>query len=283
MPAEQIQHATVIGVGLLGGSIALGLREQIPDIEIAGIGRRQSSLRAARKIGAIDSAHLGTYEIVAKSDLIVLATPVCAFEKILRQIKPYLKPSVVVTDAGSTKAQVVRTADRVLGQGGPFVGSHPMAGSEHKGPAFARADLLADALCVITPTKNTPPSLVRKVIKIWKMLGMRTTKMSPADHDQAVARVSHLPHLLASLLMEIPRDKDFDVASTGLRDMTRLAAGDPEMWRDIVTTNRKPILEALGNMRKKIDRIEKIIGQDNPKAIQKILAQAKARREEKID
>lgn len=283
MPAEQIQHATIIGVGLLGGSIALALREQIPNIEIAGIGRRQSSLGQARKIGAIDTAHLDTYEIVTKSDLIVLATPVCAFENILRQIKPFLKPGVVVTDAGSTKAQVVRTAQRVLGRGGPFVGSHPMAGSEHKGPAFARAELLIDALCVITPTANTPPSVLRKVIKIWKTLGMRTIKMSPADHDHAVARISHLPHLLASLLMEIPRDKDFLAASTGLRDMTRLASGDPEMWRDIVTTNSKPILAALGSMRKKIARLEKIIEQGNPKAIQKILTHAKTRRKEKID
>ncbi len=279
MSTKQLQHVTIIGVGLLGGSIALALRKRFPDIEIAGVGRRLSSLRAAKRVGAIDSSHLDTYEVVAKSDLVFLATPVCAFENILRQIKPHLKPDAIVTDAGSTKAEVVRIAEKVLGRGGPFVGSHPMAGSEQKGPAFARADLLADALCVITPTANTPPSLVRKVEKIWKLLGMRTKKMSPADHDQAVASVSHLPHMLASMLVEIPRDEDFAIASTGLRDMTRLAAGDPEMWRDIIATNPKPLLTTLAKMRKQIDRLEKLIKQGNPKTIQKMLDQAKARRD----
>lgn len=282
MPRQQIQHATIVGVGLLGGSIALALKQQQPNVEIAGIGRRASSLRDAKKIGAIDTAHLGTYEVLSQSDLILLATPVGAFGEILREIKPYLKSGAVVTDAGSTKAQVVRIAEHLLGKGGPFVGSHPMAGGEQKGPAFARAELLAGATCVVTPTANTPPGLVRKVKKFWEMLGMRTTTLAPADHDRAVARVSHLPHLLASLLMEIPRDDDFAVASTGLRDMTRLAGGDPEMWRDIVTTNSRAILAALRKMRGKIDHLEKLIERDDAQAIQKTLAHAKTRRDETI-
>ncbi len=284
MPSKQIQleNVTIVGVGLLGGSIGLALKQLLPNVKIAGIGRRKSSLQAAKKVGAIDSAHLNNFDIVAESDLILLATPVGALENILRQIKPHLKRGAIVTDVGSTKAQVVRIAERVLGPAGPFVGSHPMAGSEQKGPAFARADMLADALCVVTPTSNTPPSLVKKVVKIWKMVGMRTTTLTPAEHDRAAARISHLPHLLASVLMEIPEDKDFDIAASGMRDMTRLASGDPEMWRDIVTTNRKPILSAIRKMQKKLSRLEKLIEQDKAPALEKILTLAKQRRDKKL-
>jgi prephenate dehydrogenase len=283
MAELQIRHATIIGAGLLGGSIGLALRERFAGIEIAGIGRRASSLRAARRVGAIDTAHVNRYDIVARSDLVVIATPVGAYENILRATKPHLKTGSLVTDAGSTKSQVVRIAGRVLGQAGPFVGSHPMAGGEQKGPAHARADLLAGATCVITPTANTPTDLLRRTEKLWRQLGMKTVIMSPASHDRAVARVSHLPHILASALVEVPRDEDFAVASTGLRDMTRLAGGDAEMWRDILATNGKPILSAMRTMRKKLDRIEQLIEQGDSQAIYRALTRAKSRRDEQLE
>ena len=282
MAGERIQHATIIGVGLLGGSIGLALREQFPDIEVAGIGRRASSLRAARRVGAINTAYLDSYDVTARSDLVIIATPVGAYENILRAIKPHLKTGSLVTDAGSTKSQVVRIASRVLGKGGQFVGSHPMAGGEQKGPAYARANLLSGATCVVTPTTQTPKNLQRRTEKLWRKLGMKIVTMSPASHDQAVARVSHLPHILACALMEVPRADDFAVSATGLRDMTRLAGGDAEMWRDIVATNRKPIIAAMRTMRKKLDRIEQLVEQDDSQAIYRALIQAKTRHDKQL-
>ena len=278
----KIRHVTIIGVGLLGGSAGLAIKARDPSVRIAGVGRRRKSLRQALDMGAIDSAHLDAAEAVGASDLIILATPVGAFESYLRAIRPHLAKGAVVVDVGSTKATVVRLARRVLSggrSGVPFVGSHPMAGSEHKGAAYARADLFEGATCILTPTTGTPPKLLRQVEAFWRALGARTVRMSPAVHDRTVAMISHLPHALAAILMTLPTDGELSVAASGFRDATRLASGDVEMWRDIFLTTRAEALRALGSFKKVLGRFQSLLRRGDPREIERFLQAAKDRRD----
>jgi len=282
MSPGQIKHVTVVGVGLLGGSAALAMKAYDPKVTVAGVGRRQVSLDEALRVGAIDTAHFDAAEAAEKSDLVILATPVRAFEKHLKALAPALGANTLVTDVGSTKARVVRMARRVLGSGSWFVGSHPMAGSEQKGVLFSRADLFVGATCIITPTKDTPPRAADRIEEFWKTLGMRVVRRSPAAHDRAVARVSHLPHVLASLMMLLPGRADLDVSATGFRDVTRLASGDPEMWRDILLTNHQAVLGALDGLAADIGELRELIDSGDGDAIEKFLVKAKRRRDSTI-
>ncbi len=280
--AQRFKHVTVIGVGLLGGSAALAIKAYDARVKIAGVGRRQVSLDMAMEAGAIDTAHLDVEQAVAKTDLVILATPVGVFEKYLRAVAGLLPGRALVTDVGSTKSGVVRAAERVLGKGGPFVGSHPMAGGEAKGVAFARADLFVGATCIITPTDDTPARATGRIERLWQALGMRTVRMSPAAHDRVTARVSHLPHVLAALLMMLPRKSDLSVAATGFRDATRLAGGDPEMWRDILVTNRKQVLAAIDEFDDSLMHLRDLVEMADTPGIEKFLAAAKKRRDSTI-
>ncbi len=278
---KRIQHVTIIGVGLLGGSIGLALKQRDRRIEVAGVGRRQSSLNDALKIGAIDTAHLDVAYVVGRSDVIILATPVGTFQEYLQAIKPLLAPGTMVTDVGSTKAVVCRQAQRILPPG-VFIGSHPMAGSERKGPAYARAEMLRGATCILTPTQATPAALKQRARDLWEGLGMRVVEMSPPKHDQSLARVSHLPHVLAGLLMMLPKEADLAVSASGLRDTTRLASGDVEMWRDILITNRASLVAAMDAYDKSLRRLRDLVAAGDARAITKFLTAAKARRDSTI-
>ncbi len=273
------RRVTIIGVGLLGGSIGLAIKAARRGIHVAGVGRRAESLREAMRIGAIDSAHLEATAPAAQSDLIILATPIGAFASHLRAIAPYLRRGAAITDVGSTKAAVVRMACGILGKSANFIGSHPMAGSERKGAAHARSDLFAGAPCILTPTADTPRAVVERIEKFWRALGARTLRMSPAAHDRAVAAVSHLPHALAALLMLLPKRADLDVAAGGFADSTRLAGGDMEMWRDIFLTNRRAVLAAIDAFDERLMRFRDLVETADVAGMEKFLLSAKARRE----
>jgi prephenate dehydrogenase len=281
MADHRLRHVTIIGVGLLGGSAGLALKAHDPAVRVAGVGRRQASLDRALAVGAIDSSHLSAGEPVARTDLVILATPVGAFEAHMRAIAPVLRAGAIVTDVGSTKRSVVRLAGRILGHH-RFVGSHPMAGSEQKGVSSARADLFAGATCILTPTSSTPPAIAARVERLWRTMGMRTLRMRPARHDRAVARVSHLPHALAGLLMRLPTRAELDVSATGLRDATRLASGDPEMWRDIFLTNRGPILAAIDQFDESLIALRDLVEVGDAAALQRFFAAARDRRDTTI-
>jgi len=282
MSTRKLKHVTIVGVGLLGGSAALAIKAHDPSVQIAGVGRRQVSLDAALEVGAIDTAHFDPAECVGKSDLVILATPVGAFEKHLKAAAPALGKHTLVTDVGSTKVRVERVARRILGPGGPFVGSHPMAGSEQKGVRFSRGDLFVGASCIVTPTADTPSDAVDTVEAFWKTLGMRVVRRTPAAHDRAVARISHLPHVLASLMMLHPGNNDLDVSASGFRDVTRLASGEPEMWRDILLTNRAAVLAAIDKFSADTAKLRDLIDQGDGAAIEKFLTRAKKRRDTTI-
>lgn len=278
--ARRFQHVTIIGVGLLGGSIGMALRRE-RRAYVAGVGRRQASLEEALHCGAIDEAFLDAAEPASRSDLVILATPVRAFEAHLRRIAPVLKPGCLVTDVGSTKAAVAAAAGRVFRRGRcPFVGSHPMAGSEQRGPAFARADLMRGALCIVTPTPRAAVGDVEAIEGFWKGLGMRVTRLTPAAHDRAVAAISHLPHVLSAMLMLLPGDDDLKFAAGGFRDMTRLSGGDVEMWRDIFLTNPAAIVRETDRFGRLLGRLREAIARGDAAKIEKLLTEARRRREE---
>jgi prephenate dehydrogenase len=280
--ALKLRHVTIIGVGLLGGSAGLAIKRAWKRVHVAGVGRRRSSLDRALKVGAIDSAHLEAAAPAAQSDLVILATPVGAFGRYLKEIAPCLKKGAIVTDVGSTKATVVRTAQAILGRGGPFVGSHPIAGSEQKGPTFARADLFAGATCILTPTAATPTTLLRRVERFWRVLGMQTVRMSPTAHDRAMAAVSHLPHAMAALLVMLPSRKALEVCGRGLADMTRLASGDAEVWRDIFLTNRRAMLSAIDDLDHRLMVLRDLVELGDAEGLLRLLAAAKKRRDAHI-
>ena len=283
MSETALQHVTIVGVGLLGGSVSLALKARHRAIHVAGVGRRPESIGRALDAGVIDSAHLDAAAPAAETDLVILAAPVRAFAAHLEEIAPRLRAGAWVTDVGSTKAQVVAEAERILGPGGPFVGSHPIAGSDRKGAAYSRADLFRDATCVLTPTASTPPELVARAEALWQSMGMKTVRMDPAAHDRALARVSHLPHLLAAALVLLPDGGELDLSGTGFADTTRLAGGDPEMWRDIALTNGDAILEAIDRFGETLAGLRERIANQDAEGIERFLADAQRRRRQAAD
>jgi len=254
-----LRRISVLGVGLLGGSIGLAAKSAINGVEIIGYGHRQATLDRAVEVGAIDSFATEVTKAVAGADLVVLCTPVGVFEGLLRELVNVLKPGAVVTDVGSTKRSVVKLAENSLPAGVHFVGSHPMAGSEKRGVEFARADLFQNALCILTPTAKTDAGALKAVDAFWKSIGMRTTRLPPDEHDQLLAEVSHLPHALAAALVNMQSDKALTLAGKGFLDATRIAGGDGGLWRDILMDNRDNVLASIGSLKKHLGELEKLL------------------------
>src|SRR3954469_3517791 len=223
----------IIGVGLIGGSIGLALRERKLAQKIIGIGRRQQSLDAARKVGAIDHGVTNLANGVSQAQLIIVATPVDTIAERVVQASAACPAGALITDAGSTKASIVAAVDAGLAsrRSGPrFVGSHPLAGDHRTGPEHARADLFDGRVVVITPTEHTRPAAVTEVSGFWQSLGANVRTMKPGDHDAALALTSHLPHIVAVALAAATRTELLPLTASGWRDTTRVAGGDPELW-----------------------------------------------------
>lgn len=238
----------IVGVGLIGGSIGLAVRERRLAGKVIGIGRRESSLDAAKKAGAID---VGTTELadgVADADLVVVSTPVDLVAKFVVEAAAVCRSGALLTDAGSTKEAIVATVDAQLAANKAeprFVGSHPLAGDHRTGVTHARADLLAGRKVVVTPTAASDRGAVADVGAFWRALGAEVVEMRPAEHDAALAATSHLPHLVAAALAAATPAELLPLAASGWRDTTRIAGGDGELWRPIFATNRRYVLEAL--------------------------------------
>ena len=269
---------SVLGVGLLGGSIGLAAKAALSNLEIVGYGHRKSTLERAVEVGAIDRFATKVSDVVEGADLVVLCTPVGFFEPLLREMVNVLKAGAVVTDVGSTKRSVVRLAEENLPSGVHFVGSHPMAGSEKRGVEFARADLFQNAMCILTPTVKTDAAVVNGVEAFWKSLGMRTTRLPPDEHDQLLAEVSHLPHALAAALVTLQSEKALTLAGKGFLDATRIAGGDGALWRDILMDNRDNILASIGALKKHLGELERLLDGDGRDELAKWLDRAATRR-----
>ncbi|MFH1578016.1 MAG: prephenate dehydrogenase [Candidatus Omnitrophota bacterium] len=267
--------AAIIGVGLIGGSIGLSIKKKKLASRVIGIGRHKNKINSAIARGAIDA---GFFDIsaVSQADLVIIATPVNSIIQFGTKIAPLIKPGTLVTDTGSTKKSVVKALEGILPN---FVGSHPLAGSEKQGVINARADLFDGSLCVLTPTKKTPKNALSKVKKLWIDLGAKLILLSPAEHDKLVSCISHLPHVVAfSLIHSIP-DHSLFLASKGLKDATRIADSSVALWRDIFLTNSKNVLDALKKFKGSLSKIESAIAHQDIKALERILNQARQKRQ----
>jgi len=273
-----LRRISVLGVGLLGGSIGLAAKSMLSGVEIVGYGHRKVTLERALEVGAIDRLAIQVTEAVEGADLVILCTPVGIFEGLLRELLNALKPGAVVTDVGSTKRSVVKLAEENLPSGVHFVGSHPMAGSEKRGVEFARADLFQNALCILTPTAKTDAAALGAVDGFWKALGMRTCQLSPVEHDQLLAEVSHLPHALAAALVTMQNDNALTLAGKGFLDATRIAGGDGALWRDILMDNKDNVLASIQELKKNLGELETLLSGDRGEELAKWLDRAAARR-----
>ena len=278
-----IDRLCVVGLGLLGGSVARAARERGLAREIVAVGRRASSLEPALRAGVVDRATTDLAGGAAEADFCLLATPVTALERQLAAVWAALPARALVTDVGSTKGRIVETAERLAARRPlAFVGSHPMAGSERAGFAEARADLFEAATVILTPTERTPAEAVARVRGFWEALGGRVTVLDPATHDRAVAAVSHLPHLVADALVDAVERIDpaaFDVAARGFRDTTRIAAADPDMWEAIFLANREAMAGGIREFLRAMAELSRLVDSGDRAALRAALARIKARRE----
>jgi prephenate dehydrogenase len=258
----------VVGVGLIGGSFAAALRAAGKVDRVLGVGRHAHTLQQARRLGLIDEA-VDLRQAAAGADLIMLATPVGAMGRILSELKPHLRAQTLVTDVGSTKADVARTARAALGEcAAQFVPGHPIAGAERTGPEAADANLYRGRNVVLTPLPENAIEARLRLTGLWESCGARVLTMEPEAHDVVLASVSHVPHFLASVYMEqVAASRDSDVrlslAGTGFRDFTRIAAGSAEMWRDIFLANRAAVLSELREIRQALAQAEQALERED--------------------
>ncbi len=253
--------------------------------EVHGFARREATAREALEAGAVDVAGDRLGEAVSGADLVVLCTPVARMAGLATEVVPFLEPRACVTDVGSVKASVVAGAEGPIAAAGAFfVGSHPMAGSERTGVGAAREDLFDGALTVVTPTSASDAAAVILVRELWESVGSKVSTMTPALHDELVARSSHLPHLVAVALAQFvlspahPAEQG-SVCASGFRDTTRVASGSPEMWRDIGLGNRAAILSALDGMEGMLGELRSLLEARDGEGLEAFLRSAKERRD----
>jgi prephenate dehydrogenase len=271
---------TIIGVGLIGGSIGLAAKRRGLAREVTGVFRRRSTMRNALKAGAVDRAVMDIGEGVKDADLIIISSPVSSIPKLAMMAAKSAKPGAIITDVGSTKAWIVGAMDRSLRSSRVrFVGSHPMAGSEKTGVTHARGDLLEGSACIVTRTPGTDRNAMVRVADFWKALGARVKILSPSEHDRAVSLVSHLPHIVAFSLASSVPDKALEYAAEGFRDTTRIASSDPELWADIFHTNRREIALSAKAFRDSYEGIIRAIASNDRRRTMKALVRAKRRRD----
>ncbi|ODV09463.1 MAG: prephenate dehydrogenase [Rubrivivax sp. SCN 70-15] len=267
----------IIGCGLMGGSFALALKRAGLVKRVIGYSKSPSTTERAKKLGVIDVAAESALLAVAGSDIVLLAVPVAATETTFKAIRHLVEPGVLFMDVGSTKRDVVDAARRVLRERvASFVPAHPIAGKEQAGIQHADAALYNGRQVILTPLPQTAPDLVQKATDVWSAIGAQVLKMTPENHDSAFAAVSHLPHLLAfayfSAVVNQPAGKDFlSLAGPGFRDFTRIAASNPEMWRDILIANREEVLKQSQRFRHTLDALEHVMRGGNADALEDLI------------
>lgn len=274
------QQLGVIGCGLMGGSFALALKRAGLVKRVIGYSKSPSTTERAKKLGVIDVVAESALLAVAGSDIVLLSVPVAATEATFKAIRHLVEPGVLFMDVGSTKRDVVDAARRVLRERlASFVPAHPIAGKELAGIGHADAALYAGRQVILTPLPQTAPDLVQKATDVWSAIGAQVLKMTPENHDAAFAAVSHLPHLLAfayfSSVVGQPAGRDFlSLAGPGFRDFTRIAASNPEMWRDVLTANREEILKQSQRFRQSLDAFEQLMLNGNTDALETMIRAA---------
>lgn len=280
-----LKKVTIFGVGLIGGSFALALKRAGVAGQVFGVGRSAAPLARAKELGIIDVACTSIEEAVVGADLILVAAPVAQTESILALIEPHLRPGSVVTDAGSTKTDVVEAARKALGgKIAQFIPGHPIAGREQNGPDAAIADLYIGKKTVITPLPENTESDIARVAEAWQKCGAIIHMLAPQEHDRVFAAVSHLPHLLAYALVDDIAKKPhadllFQYAASGFRDFTRIAGSSPEMWRDISLANHAALLSELDAYMAQLAVLRGMLAECNGGAIEAVYTNAQRARQ----
>jgi prephenate dehydrogenase len=270
----------VVGVGLMGGSVGLAARRSARFSLILGYDVRGDVLRRAVSNGCIDEPCPNLEQLARRSSMVVIATPVHRIADYVLQVVQHIVPGSVITDTGSTKAELVQTVESAVPRETLFVGSHPLCGSEKHGPDAARANLFDNQLVLLTPTKKTRVLAVERVQQFWQSLGARTHLIPPDEHDRILAMTSHLPHLLASCLAGLLSRDVRPFVSSGFRDTTRLASGDPEVWSAIFTTNASNLLSVIKQFRAQLDEFQSALENRDSAGLARLLAAAKGIRDD---
>jgi prephenate dehydrogenase len=262
----KIDRLAIIGVGLIGGSLARALREAGAVGSVVGIGRSQANLEDALSLGICDEITQDVLKGVKGADMVFISVPVCAIPAVVAEIAPALTPGCIVTDGGSVKAAIVRECETLMPAGCHFVGGHPIAGTEHSGAASSFATLYRGKRCILTPTERTNTAALETVARLWRLTGAEVCSMEPGHHDRIFAEISHLPHVVAYALVhavgtaDVEGENVLSYTAGGFRDFTRIASSDPVMWRDIALMNREALLASidgfsasLAELRRRID------------------------------
>lgn len=279
-----LKKLVIFGVGLIGGSVALALKKAGFVTHVVGVGRTEKSLKMALELGVIDSAESNIKAALHDADLILIAAPVAQTSNILQSINPHLSNQTVITDAGSTKGDVLATAREILGEKfSQFIGGHPIAGAEKSGVAAANADLFLGKNVVLTPAAETSIDALNSVTKLWQACGANVSEMRAENHDSIFAAVSHLPHLLAFALVDDIAARPnaaqlFSFAASGFRDFTRIAGSSPEMWRDISLANKTALLNELSAYQLELTQLKQLLENEDKAGLQALFERASVAR-----
>lgn len=283
---SMFQKMVVAGVGLIGGSLALDMRRRGLAKEIVGYGRSKAHLRIAKKKGIIDHFFLREEDIPSRVDFLVMGTPVQAIVPLTAAFLPRLEPGCIISDVGSVKAEIVKGVEKVLPLGIHFVGAHPIAGSEHWGADAAVEDLFQGRRCILTPSRKTNRTALRKMAALWKRVGAKVEIMNAEKHDRVLGVVSHLPHVVAYALVNSLDQTKVDgvdlktFCAGGFKDITRIASSRPELWRDICLLNRKAVSKSLGNYIRNLEKMKRWIDSGNGSSLEHEFAHANEVREQ---
>lgn len=279
------RRMAVVGVGLIGGSLARVLREQGEVGEIVGIGRTEPNLVRAVELGVIDRYSQDPCEGVRGADLVFLATPVRSIATVLARIAPFLSPGCIVTDGGSVKEPVVAACEPLMPPGTHFVGGHPIAGTERSGVDASFSTLFKGKRCIVTPTARTDGRALETVARMWQSAGSEVIRMDADKHDRIVAAISHLPHMVAYSLVNAVDGYDrldeniLSYSAGGFRDFTRIASSDPAMWRDIALMNRPALLEMMDFFTGYFGRLRSLVESGDEEGLAKFFAESKRSRD----
>lgn len=275
---KDLTQTTVIGLGLLGGSIALGVLRSFSRMNVVGYTHRPSTRNKARQLAIATEVVDCLKSSVSNADLVILATPVYTFENIFEEICDALPRGCIVTDVGSTKVLPHRWAAKKLPKYVHYVGSHPIAGSEQRGVEFARDDLFDRAMCVLTTIKRTNKQAVRILKEFWSKLGCFVKLMTPAKHDRIFANVSHLPHMMAAALINANSSEDLEFAGKGFIDSSRIASGPPNIWADVLLTNTEYATRSIDKLTFELTKLKMAIKNEDKREVERMLEKARGKR-----
>ena len=275
---QHLRRITVIGLGLLGGSVGLAVSQSLTGVKTAGFSHRASTRAKAHRLKVVDEVFDDIKASVKNADLVILATPICNFEETFHQIADSLPAGCIVTDVGSTKIMPHRWADKCLPKNIHYVGSHPIAGSEQRGVEFCRDDLFYKALCILTTAKTTNKRSLQIVKEFWSSLGCFVKIMTPARHDRIFADVSHLPHITAAALVNASNAEELKFAGKGFMDCSRIASGPANIWADVLLTNAQNTIRGIDRLTAELTKLKKVIRSGDRKKIEKLLEAARTKR-----